>query len=339
MGEGTTAAGMSRDGSDDVPGDRGWDRERVAADGGIARPDTGAADGRPAEGRRAPAPPRLDESCPVAAAIRDGDHVGQPAHVGPPREGRFGLGRRVRTADSPARIDVRAFRPPEGDLEGFVDAVRGQLHRWATVSDVDGVVPVVERGLAERPWVATAGVGPSLDGRETPSLERALRGTIHLADALATCHERGLVHAGVEPANVVFTHGPDGPATPALHNLGLVDVYRRYEDPARVLDPRYAAPEFFGSEEGIVDRATDVYGLGAVCYRLVTGTPPVSGSAAAIAERVTDEEPFARPSRLSPDLPAALDDVLLRATETDKFARYDTARAFRTALEGVLDEL
>lgn len=326
---------MSTDGSDeDAPVDRGW--ERVAPDGGVARPDTGAADGRPAEGRRTPTAPRLDESCPVARAIRDAESLGQLAHVGPPLDRRFGLERRLRTARSPARIDVRSFRPPEGHLDGFVEALRGQLHRWATVSDVDGVVPVIDRGLAERPWVATASVGPSLDGRETPSLDTALRATIHLADALAACHERGIVHAGVEPGNVVFTLGAEGPARPALHNLGLVDVYRRYEDPARILDPRYAAPELFGTEEGIVDRATDVYGLGAVCYRLVTGTPPVSGTASAIAERVTSDEPFARPSRLAPDRPAALDDVLLRATATDKFDRYDTVRDFRQALENVL---
>lgn len=324
----------------DAPGDEAADSFLEHLRGGErpvgARPDTGAADGRPAEGRRRPARPRLDESCPVTAAIRDADRLGRLAHVGPAIDRRFGTERRLRTDGEPARVDVRAFRAPEGHTDGFVEALRGQLHRWATVGDVDGVVPVTDRGIADAPWIATESVGPAIGGRETPSLTRALRQTMHLAEALLAIHDRGVVHAGIDPGNVVFTLDGGAPR-PALHNLGLVDVYRRYEDPAAVLDPRFAAPEFFADDQGIVDRATDIYGLGAVTYRLVTGTPPVSGNPEAIAERVTDGEPFTRPSRIEPRLPAALDDVLLRATATDKFARYGTARAFRDALQAVLD--
>lgn len=319
----------------DAPGDEAVDSFLRGGERPVgARPDTGAADGRPAEGRRRPARPRLDESCPVTAAIRDADRLGRLAHVGPPLDRRFGTERRLRTHGEPARVDVRAFRVPAG--EGFVEALRGQLHRWATVGEVDGVVPVTDRGVADGPWVATESVGPALGGRETPTLTRALRQATHLAEALAAIHERGVVHAGIDPGNVVLTLD-GGTPEPAFHNLGLVDVYRRYEDPAGVLDPRYAAPEFFADGQGIVDRATDIYGLGAVTYRLVTGTPPVSGGPEAIAERVTDGGPFTRPSRIEPRLPAALDDVLLRATATGKFARYGTARAFRDDLRAVLD--
>lgn len=302
------------------------------------RPDTGAGDGRPAEGRRQPAPPRLDDACPVTPAIRDADLRGV-AHVGPPLERRFGTERRLRTGDVPARVDVRAFRAPGTDTDGFGGALRAQLDRWAELGDIEGVVPALDHGVADRPWVVTPSIGPSLGGRDTPSLRRALRQTLHLADALVTLHDRGVVHAGVDPRNIVFTVGRDGPPRAAFHNPGLVDVYRRYEDPAGVLDPRYAAPEFFGEDLGVVDRTTDVYGVGAVCYRLVVGVPPVSGSAEAIADRVTADEPFAAPSSVEPGVPEALDDVLVTATATDPFERYETAREFRAALATVLDGL
>jgi hypothetical protein len=300
------------------------------------RPDRGAGDGRPAEGRRDPSTPRLDESCPAATALRDAE-LGGVAHVGPPIDRRFGTERRVRTAAG--RINVRAFRSPDAEIDGFEGALRHQLERWAALGDVDGVVGAVDHGYADRPWVATASMGPALGDREPPSLRRALRQVIHLAEALDACHDHGVVHAGIDPGNVVFTAGGDGPPLPALHNPGLVDVYRRYEDPAGVLDPRYAAPEFFGEDEGLVDRTTDVYGLGALCYRLVVGVPPVSGSAAAIADRVTAEEPFAAPSSVDPSLPESLDEVLLTATATDPFERYESAGDLHAALAAVLQTL
>jgi len=303
------------------------------------RPDRGAGDGRPLEGSRGAATHALDESCPVTAAIRDASALGRVAHVGPALDRRFGTERRLRaTIDGTSRrVDVRAFREPAGDEAGFEGALARQLRRWASLGDLDGVVPVADRGDADRPWVATASTGPTLRGRDTPSVTRALRQATHLSAALAALHDRGVVHAGIDPGNVVFTLGTGGPPRPALHNPGLVDVYRRYEDPAAVLDPRYAAPEFFESDRGIVDRATDVYGLGAVCFRLFTGVAPVAGPAESIAERVTADDPLPRPSRVEPRLPAAVDEVVRRATATEKFERYDTARDLHEALVVVRD--
>jgi len=303
------------------------------------RPDRGAGDGRPLEGSRGGLTGPIDESCPVTAAIRGASALGRVAHVGPALDRRFGTERRLRTTIDGAsrRVDVRAFREPEGDEGGFESALVDQLRRWASVGDVDGVVPVVDSGEAERPWVATASTGPTLRGRETPSVTRALRQATHLSAALAAVHDRGVVHAGIDPGNVVFTLGRTGPPRPALHNPGLVDVHRRYEDPATVLDPRYAAPEFFESDSGIVDRRTDVYGLGAVCFRLFTGVAPVAGPAESIAERVTADEPLPRPSRVEPRLPDAVDEVVRRATATDKFERYDTAHDLHEALVAVRD--
>ncbi len=313
--------------------------ERGQRPAGRPQAARGAPEGLPREGSRAPARPTLDESCPVTAAIRAAD-LGQVVRVGPPLDGRFGIERRVRhaRAGGSSRVDVRAVREPAATESGFRDALTRQLHRWTTVGDVEGVVPILDRGTADRPWVVTPSMGPTLEGRDTPSVARALRQATQLSGALATLHERGVVHAGIDPGNVAFTLGHETPPRPVLHNPGLVDVYRRYEDPASVLDPRYAAPEFFESDCGIVDRASDIYGLGAVCFRLFTGVAPVAGSAETIAERVTADEPLPRPSRVEPRLPEAVDPIVRRATATDKFDRYETARDLHEALVAVRDQ-
>lgn len=321
------------------PGDDSADRfgESPRADGGrVARPDTGTSGGRSAE-EHGTHSGRLDASCPVTAAIIEAGALGRLAQVGPALERRFGIERRCRPAERSGRLTVRTFRRPAAAPDGFPDALQVQLDRWASVSDVDGVVPVLDRGATERPWVATPAVGPAVGGHEPSTLCRALDEVCHLADALVALHDRGVVHAGIDPGNVVSSLGADGRPEPALHNPGLADIYRRYEDPAAVLDPRYAAPEYFADGTSPVDRATDVYGLGALTYRLVTGVPPVSGSPSSIADRVTADESLPRPSRLEPGLPTAIDGVLHRATATTKFDRYDTVRAFREALARVRD--
>ncbi len=302
---------------------------------GLTRPDLGAEDGRPRGGSRKP--PRLDETCPVTAALRAAETLEDLRTVGPAVERRYGTERRVTTAAG--FVDVRACRVPDGDTSGYTATLRNQFERWATVSDIDGVVSVIEFGTADQPWLATAAAGSSIGGHDPDSAAAALQQAVDLADTLAALHGRGIVHAGIEPGTVVFTPGTADRGRPAFHNVGLVDVYRRFEDPSAVFDPRYAAPEYFGSDRGIVDRATDIYGLGAVCFRLLTGVAPVAGTAAAIADRVTADDPIPAPSRVEPGLPESVDDVIQTATATNKFDRYETATEFRDALEAAREDV
>lgn len=283
---------------------------------------------------------RLDESCPVTTAIRESGVLGGITAVSKATDARYGTARRVRvTADDVTRrVTVRICRVPNGDRDGFGEDLAAQLRRWVVVSDVDGVVPILDRGGQAQPWVVTANTGQTLSGRDTPSVTHALDQATTLSAALADLHERGVIHAGIDPGNVVVTDEDGGSPEPRLTNPGLVDVYRRYEDPAAVLDPRYAPPEFFESASSLVDRATDVYGLGVVCFRLFTGVAPIAGSAETIANRVTADEPLPRPSLVDPRLPEALDDVILRATATNRYERFETAGEFHDALVAVASE-
>jgi serine/threonine-protein kinase len=91
--------------------------------------------------------------------------------------------------------------------------------------------------------------------------------------------------------------------------------------------PAYMAPEQADGRNDQVDFRTDVYGLGAVLYEVLTGRPPFAG---ARTEEVLDRvrhEPPERPRRLVPGTPAALDAVCLKALSKDPAARYPTALA------------
>jgi hypothetical protein len=262
------------------------------------------------------------------------------AHLGPALDRRLGTIRRARAVEDGTthRVDVRALARPADAGDDFDTSLGAQLERWTAVDDIEGVVSVFDSGEGDRPWVVTASVGSTVWNRED-SLGLSLFHACRLTGALAALHDRGIVHAGIDPGNVVYPiTGDDDRPAPAFHNVGLVDVYRRHTDPARVLDPRYAAPEFFDQSYGIVDRTTDIYQLGAVLGTLLTGEPPVDGTPTEIREAVLDGE---RSSVAAQDsrLPGELDEILGRATATDSFERYDTAHDFHRDLTALCERL
>lgn len=261
--------------------------------------------------------PLIDAICRIAS-------FDQLTLTDSPTDHRYGrvVGVRATVDGRPYDLDLRLFRRPDDDSQAFRQALADQFDRWATVSDLDGVVPIVEGAYQPRPWTCTAPVDTSLAECSFETLATRLGHARSLAETLAAVHDRGIVHAGLDPAHVVFAAGTD---TPQLDSVGLTDVYRRYGDPAMVFDPRYAPPEYFDDRYGVVDRTTDVYGLGAVLYRLFTGEAPYDGSPTEIRECVLTE-PFPRPSATA-DVPDAVDDVVARATATDKFDRYQSVAA------------
>lgn len=150
---------------------------------------------------------------------------------------------------------------------------------------------------------------------ETPqgiSLERYLSyrgGTMSVEDAsammqpilegVAAMHKAGLVHRGIAPDNIYITEGGaarlSGYATLGLRTAGSELKSQLYEG--------YSAPEQYSAAE-FEGRYTDVYGLGAVFYRMLTGTTPMS----AAQRKVADSHHGAR--SLQSSIPGYLSDVL-----------------------------
>lgn len=292
-------------------------QSRPAPDGDVSRDVGRTATDNPTD-RSTPSP--------LIAGIRRAAAVEDLTPVGSADQRRYGRAVDARVTADGGRYDleVRLFRPPESD--GFATALADQIDRWVGLSDLDGIVPAVDGSEDPRPWLLAAPVTATLADR-SPNPSDAVEQAHTLARTVASLHRRGAVHAGIDPRHVVYPAKSD---RPHLDNVGLVDVYRRYTDPATVLDPRYAPPEYFDDRYGVVDRTTDVYALGAVCYRLLTGQPPYEGSPAEIRDAVLTD-PLPRPSTQAA-VPEAVDTVVRTATATDKFDRYGSATAFAEAL-------
>jgi hypothetical protein len=249
-------------------------------------------------------------------------------------EGRFATVYRTRaTLDgSEDGVALGVFDPPEG-RDGFEASVARQLENWAAVSDHDGVATLYDWGSDPSLWMAKAFTAESLYDRFDLSIDEAVWNGRKVAEAVAAIHQRGVVHAGIDPYSVVYTGTTIADRQrPLVTNVGLLTAMRMYVAPASLLDPRFAAPEYFDRGYGGVDHATDIYQLGAVVYYLVTGRPPFQGTYGEVRTGVLESTP-PLPSEINPEIPAWLDDVLRTAMAKQKLTRYETATQVARELE------
>lgn len=170
-----------------------------------------------------------------------------------------------------------------------------------------------------------------LTQRGALSTNEAVRLAGQLADALAYCHARGVIHRDVKPENLVRTHSGDL----VLLDFGIALLkgarritFQRLSN--EIGTPDYMAPEQVRGERG--DARTDVYAVGVLLYEMLTGALPFAGDTAyaVMGERLANEAPAVRLLRSS--VSAQLDSVVARALRRDPRERYQTMDELRSDL-------
>jgi len=242
-----------------------------------------------------------------------------------------------------AAVALRLLHEPDTPTEktAFRNRIDVVLDDWAHAAGHSHVVSILDWGVDPRPWVATEFTGDSLADIDGVPPAQRLTDAINLADAVSHLHYNGVVHAGLDPGNVIYPDDiveSDETRPPFLDNVGLMGAFRFHFQPALMLDPRFAAPEYFDDGYGRIGPATDIYHLGAVLYYLFTGQAPYDGQFAAVREGVLGEEPPA-PSTVAADVPPELDDVVSKAMATQKLTRYETVSHLEQELLSVRDRM
>ncbi|GAB4081206.1 Stk1 family PASTA domain-containing Ser/Thr kinase [Modestobacter muralis] len=167
------------------------------------------------------------------------------------------------------------------------------------------------------------------EGRLPP--ERAMSLTADICAALDFSHRNGIVHRDVKPGNVMIT--PQG--TVKVMDFGIAravsDSAATMTSTAAVIGTaQYLSPEQARGEG--VDARSDVYSAGCLLYELATGTPPFTGdSPVAVAYQHVREDPRT-PSSINPEIPPALDAILLKAMSKNPANRYQSAADMRADL-------
>jgi eukaryotic-like serine/threonine-protein kinase len=161
------------------------------------------------------------------------------------------------------------------------------------------------------------------------SPNEAARIAAEIADALSFAHEHGVVHRDVKPGNVLIT--PQGQVK--VTDFGIARA--KTGDPLTKTGSVLGTATYFSPEQAqgfALDGRSDVYALGVVLYEMVTGVAPfVAASPVSVAYKHVREEP-APPSSIVPDLPGAMDRIVLTAMTKDVDARYQSAQDLRADL-------
>ncbi|MCZ1008934.1 protein kinase [Streptomyces lydicus] len=155
--------------------------------------------------------------------------------------------------------------------------------------------------------------------------------TGQVLDALEHSHRHAIVHRDIKPANVMLT----GSGKAKVVDFGIAKALseaatRLTGTGVAVGTPAYLAPEQINGGE--TDHRTDLYAVGCLLYELLTGRPPYTGdSPFSVMHQHLSAQPVP-PSRLRPELPPAVDAVIVRALHKGREDRFASASTMHAAL-------
>jgi tetratricopeptide (TPR) repeat protein/tRNA A-37 threonylcarbamoyl transferase component Bud32 len=163
-------------------------------------------------------------------------------------------------------------------------------------------------------------------------LEEAARNFCALCDALDYAHAQGCVHRDIKPANVMFEND-----RLMLTDFGLATIAggTRFTVTGTILGtPAYMSPEQGRGEPG--DVRSDIYALGVMLYEVVTGQVPFDADTPLAIVYKHLNEPLPIPTQLNPDIPPAVERVILKALAKAPDDRFQSAGALADALSAAV---
>lgn len=178
------------------------------------------------------------------------------------------------------------------------------------------------------------------------AVEPLLDIAIQITEAIAAAHGQGIVHRDIKSSNIFITESgiaklvdfglaklcPSKPSGLALDGFGEV-----VSMPGLTLGTvTHMSPEQVAGRE--LDARSDLFSFGIVLYEMATGVLPFRGIDPIHIMQAIADEPYPLPSKINPNLPAQLDQIISKALQKDCEARYQTAAELRADLVSLLQE-
>ena len=207
--------------------------------------------------------------------------------------------------------------------------------------DNSNIVPIYEVGEHDGSCyfsmkLVEGGPLDEISKREPMPIRRAAELIAKLARAVHYAHERGILHRDIKPGNILI----DAKGEPHLTDFGLARLVEAESTVTHTLDtlgtPSYMAPEQALGNSSQLTSTTDVYGLGAVLYHLLTGHPPFAGGTTYDTIRLLLETEPCHPRLWNPKIDLDLATICLKCLEKDPQRRYSSALALAEDLESWL---
>ncbi len=328
-----------------------------------------ARDARHDTGALSPIVPRLTgEGAEIGAA--PGPHPALPLSIGPYRlveklgEGGFGeVFAAEQTEPVRRRVAVKILKAGM-DSRAVLSRFEAERHALALM-DHPGVARVLDAGAANdgRPYFVMELVGgesiTAFCDRSGVSLRDRLTLFVAVCRAVEHAHQKGVIHRDLKPSNILVAIA-DGTPVPKVIDFGIAKaaagalagetLHTSAED--FLGTPEFMSPEHAETGGADVDTRTDVYSLGAILYRLLTGRLPFESKklrgagVMQIQKTLREEEPArpsvavregeGRPTVSARELSGDLDWIVGRAMEKDRTRRYSSAAALADDVERYL---
>jgi len=200
------------------------------------------------------------------------------------------------------------------------------------------IVPIYEVGERDGACYFSMALvdGGQLDAiaRQQPiPLRRAVELVAKLARTVHYAHEHGILHRDMKPGNILL----DAKGEPHLTDFGLARLVETESTVTQTREvmgtPSYMAPEQAAGKNIELNAATDIYGLGAVLYQLLTGHPPFAGGTTYETVRQVLETNPRTPRLWNSKIDRELETICLKCLEKDPQRRYPSALALAQDLE------
>jgi serine/threonine-protein kinase len=234
-------------------------------------------------------------------------------------------------------VALKVVRPSLRSTMAHLQRFRIEAEAAASL-DNPNIVPIYEVGECDGAYYFSMKLveGGQLDAvcrREPIPIRRAAELIAKLARTAHYAHERGILHRDIKPGNILV----DGQGEPYLADFGLARLLETESTVTRTIEilgtPSYMAPEQALGYNSQFTSATDVYGLGAVLYHVLTGYPPFAGGTTYETIRLLLETEPRQPRLWNPKIDRDLSTICLKCLEKDPRRRYRSALALAEDLD------
>ena len=160
--------------------------------------------------------------------------------------------------------------------------------------------------------------------KQSKNLRELLKIFQKILSAMSYAHQVDCVHGNLKPSNIIL----DKTFEPRISDFGIIKSFPSESSFLSKNNLGYLPPELLKRNIRELDKTSDVYCLGTILYKIITGRLPFQMETAEALLKEIDKKNPVHPKNLKSDLPKKLGDICLKALEKEKFKRYSNAELF-----------